>query len=138
MIKSTKHIYAIKCNKSLADRYYGSGLDQNSLPRRAQHLIWLGGRQDVERLTYRYYIVNPPTTYPFHIYVPTNPLMARAIKPLLLLDCPVDPIIFFRYKDHSPSYRLCTLFVSSSNHRGLDWKSVDTDADVARPRNYAQ
>lgn len=73
----------------------------------------------------------------FHVYVPTNPLMARAIKPLLLLDCPVDPIIFFRYKDHSPSYRFCTLFVSSSNHRGLDWKSVDTDADVARPRNYA-
>lgn len=56
--------------------------------------------------------------------------VSRAIKLMLLLDRPVDPVIFFRYKDRSPSYRLCALFVPSSNHRGLDWKSVDTDADV--------
>lgn len=35
-----------------------------------------------------------------------------AIKPVLLLDCPVDPVMFFRYKDRSPSYRLCALFVT--------------------------
>lgn len=32
------------------------------------------------------------------LYVP------RAIKPALLLDRAMDPVIFFRYKDRNPSY----------------------------------
>lgn len=37
------------------------------------------------------------------------------------------PCYFFRYKDRNPSYRLCAVFIPTLNHRGSDWKSVDTE-----------
>lgn len=79
----------------------------------------------------------PTTTNPFHIYVPTNPLCSTSNKARTIIRLSGGLCHFFRYKDRSPSYRLCALFEPSSNYCGLDWKSVDTDADVARPRSYA-
>jgi len=113
------------------------GFGSNSLPWQAQHLIWLIGAD-------RIWNVSPVNKILFdnvfvsHIRVHEPSYVARAIKPMLLLDrWTLSFFFFFRYKDRSPSYWLCALFVPSSNHRGLDWKSVDTDADVVRPQSYA-
>lgn len=39
-----------------------------------------------------------------HLRPRTLLYVARAIKPALLLDRAMDPVIFFRYKDRNPSY----------------------------------